>query len=1730
LVGTPALAAPGTPGVPQAPITIFAEDFQNRPAPTPIVRLTGYTGVTGQTYTADPPWLTNCNGWIAAANQPLNSPVQVAECPFNNTSRFWNAVQQQALALGQFAGQTPAAAQNNYAVSALTSGNPGAPFVQLQTASNIPFPTPNRFVTASLDIAAINCVSFLPPLAQFSLLTDTGTAIPVGGQINGCSSPTSIVVPALGAAPSTSVVVGTYTGNGALLVTGGSVGVRVVNNQPSGNGNDSAVDNLKILDVTPQLDKAFSPTSLLQGANSTLTFTITNTTELGAKNGWSFSDSLPAGLTVGSGAVPATTCPSGSVTASPGATTITASGNLTTGMTSCTVSVSVTSAAAAAYTNGPANLTTIGLIPPGSASVTFTPVVDLHVTKQVSSDPYVPGTPLTYMVRVANTGPSNAVGVAVSDPLPPALSGFAWTCLASAGSSCTPNGTGNIADLVNIVANGQVVYTITGTVPPATTATLVNTATVTPPGGTTDAGCSPTCSATTTTPANPTTGLAIHKTSTPDPYVPGATLTYTVTVTNSGPSDAVGASVSDPIPPLLAGAGFTWTCTPTPGSSCTASGTASIVDTVTVLAGGQLVYTISGTVPAGASGQVVNTATVSPPANTTDPGCLPSCSASDASPPGPSVSMAVSKGAVPSPYVPGAALAFTVTVTNAGPSNAVGANVSDPLPAALAGAGFTWTCTPSVGSTCTATGVGDVVETVDVAAGGQLVYTITGTVPSNTRGSLTNTATVTPPAASNDAACSPSCSSTTITDANPVSNLAVSKDAIPSPFVPGTPLTYVVKVVNTGPSDALGARVSDTLPPEIASAGFTWSCTATPGSSCLTSGARDFDNTVDVAAGGQLVYTITGTVPPSVQTSLTNTATVIPPPGTTAPNCTPSCSAATVTAPNVTVGLSVTKTATPDPYVPGSALTYTVIVTNAGPSDALGASVSDPLPPALVGAGFTWTCTPSTGSACSPTGSGSITDTVDVLAGARVTYTITGTVPAATTAHLTNTATVTPPPSTTAPGCTLDCSATSDTAANPTVALTITKTATPSPYVPGTPLTYTVTVSNAGPSDAIGVTVTDPLPAALVGAGFTWTCSASSGSTCSPAGTGTINESVNILAAGQLVYTITGTVPPSAQAGLANTATATPPPGTTDAGCTPDCSSAIDTAANPTVALTITKTATPSPYVPGTNLTYTVTVSNAGPSDAIGATVTDPLPATLAGAGFSWNCTPSAGSSCTPTGSGDIDDTVTILSAGQLVYTITGTVPSSAVGDLTNTASVAPPAGATDAACIPDCSTSIETAANPTVALTITKTATPSPYVPGANLTYTVTVSNAGPSDAVGATVTDPLPATLTGVAWSCAPSAGSSCTPTGSGDIDDTVTILSAGQLVYTITGAVPSSAVGDLTNTATVAPPPGTSDAGCAPDCGATIETAANPTVALTVTKTATPSPYVPGTPLTYTVTVSNAGPSDAIGATVTDPLPAALVGFTWTCAPSSGSTCAPAGTGNITDTVTLRAGGQLVYTITGTVPSSAVSGLSNTATVTPAAGTTDTACTRNCSATIATAANPVVALTISKTATPSPYVPGVRLTYTVTVSNAGPSDAVGATVTDPLPAALAGFTWTCTATSGSSCTATGTGNIADTVTVAAAGRLVYTITGTVPAGTTGQLVNNASLAAAAGSTNTGCSTCTASISVASAPPVTLPPTGLQLSGAIGRAFALIIAGAVLIAAASRRRPTPRRTTPMG
>src|SRR6185295_14956037 len=130
----------------------------------------------------------------------------------------------------------------------------------------------------------------------------------------------------------------------------------------------------------------------------------------------------------------------------------------------------------------------------------------------------------------------------------------------------------------------------------------------------------------------------------------------------------------------------------------------------------------------------------------------------------------------------------------------------------------------------------------------------------------------------------------------------------------------------------------------------------------------------------------------------------------------------------------------------------------------------------------------------------------------------------------------------------------------------------------------------------------------------------------------------------------------------------------------------------------------------------------------------------------------------------------------SVTYTASCTVSPSATGTLCNTSTVAAPGGVTDPVPGNNSATDCDTL-GAEADLAITKTDGVTTADPGGSLTYTITASNSGPSDASGSTVADTFPADLT-CTWTCVGAGGGTCTASGSGDISDTVNLPAGGSV----------------------------------------------------------------------------------------------------------------------------------------------------------------------------------------------------------------------------------------------------------------------------------------------------------------------------------------------------------------
>jgi uncharacterized repeat protein (TIGR01451 family) len=144
-------------------------------------------------------------------------------------------------------------------------------------------------------------------------------------------------------------------------------------------------------------------------------------------------------------------------------------------------------------------------------------------------------------------------------------------------------------------------------------------------------------------------------------------------------------------------------------------------------------------------------------------------------------------------------------------------------------------------------------------------------------------------------------------------------------------------------------------------------------------------------------------------------------------------------------------------------------------------------------------------------------------------------------------------------------------------------------------LVYTISVTNFGPSSAGSVTVTDTLPL-----GVTFVSASGGGVNTS----GVVSWSLGTLANGQ-VSNVTVTVTAPASGSLTNTASVSSPTG--DPNSTNNVTAPVITTVTPVADVAIGKTG-PANVLAASNLVYTISVTNFGPSSASSVTVTDTLP------------------------------------------------------------------------------------------------------------------------------------------------------------------------------------------------------------------------------------------------------------------------------------------------------------------------------------------------------------------------------------------------------------------------------------------------------------------------------------------------------------------------------------------
>jgi len=296
--------------------------------------------------------------------------------------------------------------------------------------------------------------------------------------------------------------------------------------------------------------------------------------------------------------------------------------------------------------------------------------------------------------------------------------------------------------------------------------------------------------------------------------------------------------------------------------------------------------------------------------------------------------------------------------------------------------------------------------------------------------------------------------------------------------------------------------------------------------------------------------------------------------------------------------------------------------------------------------------------------------------------------------------------------------------------LSMVKTSTPNPVQVNSTLTYTLTVTNDGPDEATGVTVTDILPAS-----FTIGTITPSQGTCNPLVGTTLTCNLGTIANGGNA-TVTIETTPTQTGVIANTAVVSgdqPDPDPTDNSST-ESTTVEGSAGEPSDAdLSVSKTSSPNPVIVNQNLTYSIAVSNLGPDPVTDAEVVDTLPGDVTFVSANpeqGSCNEAAGVVTCAIGAMDPGDSVVI----------TLTVTPTAIGDAVNSITVSSSLNDPNTANNSDTETTAVEDEPESADISVTKVGSPNPATVNEELTYTVTVSNSGPDVAANVVLTDTLP------------------------------------------------------------------------------------------------------------------------------------------------------------------------------------------------------------------------------------------------------------------------------------------------------------------------------------------------------------------------------------------------------
>ena len=1480
--------------------------------------------------------------------------------------------------------------------SACSTNNP-VPGIQFTKTANVAVAHPGDVVTYT--VSATNTGQVAYTAGSPASLTDDLAAVLDDATYNAGSATGGATVTgstlswsgalAIGATTSftyTVTIKNPNTGNNTLSNT--IVSTTAGNNCATGSVDPLCTAVVKVQSYT--VAKTSSVQTVSPGGVVSYTVTVTNTGSVPytAAAPASFTDDLSQVL---NGATYNHDASGGATFASP---TLSWSGALPVGA-SATVTYSVTASVPAGnktLTNQVTPTGSGGSCVTAADCQTVTLVGTYTVQKSVSSATTTPGSTITYTVVVTNTGPvafTAAKPATFTDSLAGDLDDATYPGGAAATAGTISYAAPNLSWSGPLPVGGTqtITYTVVVGNPDAGDHVLKNVV-FTPPGvsncdtGSTD----PACSTTTLVQS-----YRAVKTANADVAIPGSTITYTVTITNTGavayPAGSP-ATVSDDLTNVLIGATFV------PGSLVAGTGTATLTgSTITwsaPLAVGQTTsFSYQVVVLAAPNPRLDNTITTGPGGNCSTGSNDPVCEVIV-----PTKSFDVVKSASQTTAIPGDTITYTITLKNTGSiayTTAPGeqASFSDDLASVLDDASYV------AGSLTNGAvlGADNVIRwsgALPVGGTQVITYAVKVHAPDTGDSSLQNRV-LTPPGIGG--ACTSDSTDPACQVVVPVKSYTVSKTVTPAQAQPGDRVSYTIVVTNTGQVDYTAgspATLADSLSAVLDDAAYNTDVAATSGTAAVAGNALTWSGALPVGGTVTITYSVTVTGSALGNHKLDNAVTPTAPGG--------ACAAPGACDTEVPVRmLQVVKTASPGSTVEGGVVTYTVTLTNTGAvayTTAAPASFTDDLSAVLDDAGYVPGSATGGGVFTSPTLSWS---GIQLAAGSSISFSYQVKVNSPDAGdHLLDNVVTTPP----GLGSNCETGSTDPSCRTQTQvrSMHVTKTASATVASPGDTVSYTIVVTNTGTvayDAGTPASFTDDLTPVIDDASYQNDALATSGAVGFT--TPTLGWSGSLPVGGTVTITYSVKVfVPVAGDGILNNVVVTPPGlgGNCAAGSTdPDCTTVTQVR-----AYSVSKTASTTTVLPGGVVSYTITVRNTGQVDyttAAPASLSDDLSGITDDASYNGDATNGAavaGSTLSWAGPLAVGATVTIT------YSFTVNTPLTGNGTLTN-------------AVLPtDSSGSCVTAAQCTTttlvkALHVTKSASQTTALEGDTIIYTISVQNIGKVDYANASFTDNLAQVTDDASYVAGSLTNGATLSAGVISWNGPLAVGATKQIVYAMKVASPDRGNHSLNNT--VVTPPG-SGANCDPGSTDPACTKIVPVQSFHVVKKSDVTDFVPGDIVSYTITVTNTGQVDypaGAPASFTDDLAQVLddADYQADAAATSGTVGVAAGVLSWSGALPIGATVTITYSVQIKNPDPGDKVLTNVV-VTPAgsgancpAGSTDP----QCGVTI-----PGPSLEVQKSASAATVLAGGVLTYSVHITNNGTVDftsAAPATITDDLSGVL-------------------------------------------------------------------------------------------------------------------------------